>query len=203
VTMEDYVADVASVTQQIAAAGGSHPIMAGWSMGGLIAMMYAAAHEDTPGLLLFSPSPPLEVAGRAPPEEVRQTPSAPFGPELYGVFPDDPNASREALYDLSEEEARRVLVNSAGAQESGLARRQRKRGISVPAGSIRAPSLVVYGEEDRHFPPDLNRRLAIYLAGESLSVPRSGHWGIVCSERAVAATAPGVDAWLRANIQED
>ncbi len=197
VTMEDYVWDVESVTRQIAAAQGRHPVVGGWSMGGLIAMMYAAAHPETPALLLFSPSPPLEVAGRAPIEEIRKTPSAPIGPEQYGIYPDDPEASRPALLDLSEEEARRVLANSAGALESGMARRQRKRGISVPPGSIRCPALVVYGEEDRQFSPAENRRLALYLAGESVSIVGAGHWGIVCGERAVAEAAPKVDGWLR------
>ena len=201
VTMEDYLSDVTSVAQQIAAQG-RHPVMAGWSMGGLIAMMYAAEHQDAPALLLFSPSPPLEVAGRASAEEVRKTPAAPFGPELYGLFPGDPPASREALHDLSEAEALRVLAGSAGAQESGLARRQRRRGISVPDGAVRAPSLVVYGEDDRQFPPEVNRRLAIYLGGETLAVPHAGHWGIVCSEKAVAAAAVGVDGWLRRNLAE-
>src|SRR3990170_2727197 len=65
VTLEDYVADVESVTRQIAAAQGGHPVIGGWGMGGLIAMIYAAGHQETPALLLFSPAPLLEVAGRA------------------------------------------------------------------------------------------------------------------------------------------
>jgi len=200
VTMEDYVADLASVTRQIAAAEGRHPVVGGWSMGGLVALMYAAGHQDTPALLLLSPSPPLQVAGRASPEEVRSTPAAAFGTELYGVYPDDLEASRRVLADLTEEEAAMVLANSRGAAESGVARRQRKRGISVAPGAVRCPALVVFGDEDRRFAPDINRRTALYLGGETLCVPGAGHWGIVCGDRFVAEAAPKVDTWLRQGL---
>lgn len=201
VTMEDYLADLTSVAAQVTAAEGRHPVIGGWSMGGLVAMMYAAAHQQTPALLLFSPSPPLQVAGRASPEEIRSTPSGPYGPELYGIIPEDPQASRAALHDLSDAEAAVVLQQSAGAQDSGLARRQRRRGISIAPGSIRCPALVLYGEEDRQFPPEVNRRLALYLGADTVAVPGAGHWGIVYHEAAVTATAPALDRWLRAHIQ--
>lgn len=202
VTMEDYAADVESVASQIAAAQGRHPVVAGWSMGGLVAMMYAANHAETPALLLFSPSPPEEVAGRGTPDEVRRTPSAPIGPETYGLYPDDFERSRRALFDLTDDEAASVLANSAGALESGFARRQRRRGVRVPPGSIRCPALVVYGEAERAFPPEQNRRVALYLAGESVGVPDAGHWGIVYGDRAVSETAPKIDAWLRRVLGE-
>ena len=78
-----------------------------------------------------------------------------------------------------------------------MARRQRKRGVSVPPGSIRCPTLVVYGEADKQFPTDECRRLALYLAADSLAVPGAGHWGVVYGERFVAEAAPKVDTWLR------
>jgi pimeloyl-ACP methyl ester carboxylesterase len=198
--MEDYLADVESVARQVEAAEGQHPVLAGWSMGGLLAMMCAAGNPGVPGLILFSPSPPEEVAGRGAPDLVRQTPSEPIGPETYGVYPDDLDASRPVLFDLTDAEAESVLANSAGALESGLARRQRRRGIRVPPGAVRCPALVVYGEEETAFPPAQNRRLALYLAGESLAVPGAGHWGIVYSRDRIIATAPEIDAWLRRNL---
>jgi pimeloyl-ACP methyl ester carboxylesterase len=197
ITMEDYVTDIASVTGQIAAIQGRHPIVGGWAMGGLVAMMHAAAEPDVPALLLFSPSPPLEVAGRGDPEIVRQTPSGVFGPEVYGLYVDDIEASRPTLHDLTDEEARAVLEGVRGAEESGMARRQRRRGVSLAPGASGTPSLVVFGEADNHFAPELNRSLAIYLGGDALAVPRAGHWGIIRGERFVAETAPRIDAWLR------
>jgi pimeloyl-ACP methyl ester carboxylesterase len=201
VTMDDYVADVESVTQQMRARLGVEPVLAGWSMGGLIAMMYAARHEETPALVLLAPSPPLQVQGRADPEEVRKTPSTPFGPEFYGVYPDDAARSRAgALFDLTDDESTTVLQKSIGALESGFARRQRKRGIDVPAGAIKCPTLVLYGERDGHFPPDLNRRISLFLAADSIAVPDAGHWGLVYSERVVEETVPKVDRWLRGTV---
>jgi pimeloyl-ACP methyl ester carboxylesterase len=201
VTMEDYVADVESVTAQMQARLGAHPVLFGWSMGGLVALMYASKHKQTPGLVLLAPSPPLQVQGRADPDEVRRTPSTPFGPELYGIFPDDPERTHAgATFDLTAEEEAVVLEKSRGALESGFARRQRKRGINVPAGSVRCPALLLYGERDSHFPPDLNRRTALFLAADSIVVPGAGHWGLVYSEAAVRQAAPKVDAWLRRHV---
>src|SRR5205823_6360165 len=65
VTMEDYLGDIESVTPQIEASLGQHPVIVGWSMGGLVAMMYAARHPQTPALVLLEPSPPEQVQGKA------------------------------------------------------------------------------------------------------------------------------------------
>jgi pimeloyl-ACP methyl ester carboxylesterase len=199
-TMEDYVADLDSVCGQIEAARGAHPIVGGWSMGGLVAMMYAAQHPQTPGLLLFSPSQPLEVAGKASIEVQRRHPEPVLGPGAFGVYPEDADASREALFDLTDEELSRFLERTAGAQESGLAYRQRLRGISIPEVSIACPSLVVYGQLESGATPTQNQALAGHIKGESLCVPGAGHWGIVYSDALVATTAPLVDAWLCENF---
>src|SRR4029078_11978638 len=147
VTMEVYVNDLESVCGQIAAAQGKHPVVGGGSRVGLVAMMYAAMSDDVPGLLLFAPSPPLEVQGRTPAGELRMYAVTPFGPEVYGVHVDDAEKSRAVMPDLTVEEIARVLERSAGASESGLARRQRKAGISVP--SVAAPWMLIYGDEDK------------------------------------------------------
>ncbi len=196
-TMEDYVADVESVTRQIAAQQNNHPVLIGWGMGGLLAMMYAATHGETPALVLIAPSPPLEVAGRAPGDEVRQTPSGPYGPDLYGIFPENIEKSRAALFDLNEEQAGLVLAGSYGAQESGFARRQRKRGIAVPADSINCASMVIYGEQDGAIPPAYSEEVAAYLGSTALAVPDLGHWGILYNEEAVAGIALRLDSWLK------
>src|SRR6185503_2993218 len=199
VTMEVYVNDLESVCGQIAAVQGKHPVVGGWSMGGLVAMMYAAKTEDVPGLLLFAPSPPLEVQGRTLAGELRSYAVTPFGPEVYGIYVDNAEASRAAMPDLTDEEIARVLERSAGASESGLARRQRKSGISVP--SVTAPSFIVYGDQDAAIEPADSRKLAAHLGGDSMMVPGAGHWGIVYSERIVAMLAPAVDNWLRRTLE--
>ena len=197
VTMEDYVADVESVTPQIEARLGRCPVIIGWSMGGLVAMMYAARHPATPALVLLEPSPPEQVQGRGTAAELSKLPIAAIGPEAYGLYPRDRERSRAALAGLNDAELSAVLAYSAGAQESGLARRQRKAGIIVGAGAIRCPVLVVYGEAGDHFTPEMSRRLALFLGAETRSVADAGHWALVYSQHLVNETAPGLDEWLR------
>lgn len=201
-TMDDYVADVESVTSQVAARLGAHPVIAGWSMGGLVAMMYASRHPETPALALFAPSPPEEVAGKGDPEKIRATPRTAYGPDLYGIYPDDIERSRPALFDLSDAEAVRVLESSVGALESGFARRQRIRGLSVPADSILCPSLVVHGALDKSISPESSRGVAYHLKSEIIEVAEAGHWGPVYHEETVADLAVRLDAWLRQCFSE-
>lgn len=197
VSMEDYASDIESVAGQIAEHYGANPVIGGWSMGGLLAMMHTAKHPETPALLLFAPSPPSEGA---PVSEQRAVPLAPIGPEAFGIYPEDPERSRPAIFDLNETERAEVLAHSAGALESGLAFRQRLRGIDIPEGSIGCPSLLIWGECEslagRHL------QTAELLQSTALSVPNAGHWGIVASRHVVADLAPAVDDWLRGVLQE-
>jgi pimeloyl-ACP methyl ester carboxylesterase len=197
VTMEDYVSDVESVTPQLEARLGRQPVLIGWSMGGLVAMMYAAKHRATPALVILEPSPPEQVQGRGTAADLSKMPIAAIGPEAYGLYPQDRERSRAALAGLNDAEAAAILEHSAGAEESGLARRQRKAGISIAAGAIHCPVLLIFGERGDPSAPEVNRRLALFLAAETIAVPAAGHWGLVFSERLVDQTAPDLDAWLR------
>lgn len=198
VTMEDYLGDLESVTGQIEAARGAHPIVCGWSMGGMLAMMYATKHNATPALILLEPSPPVEISGRVAPEVVRKFSGDVLGPEAFGVFPDNRELSRLMLFDLTDAEIDSFLNRSAGVEESGLAFRQNLRGMSIAQGVIGCPVLVLFGETaERAAIGRQNRELASHLDGECLALPDAGHWGIVYSDRLVAETAPQVDAWLR------
>ena len=197
VTMEDYVSDVESVMPQIEARFGLPPALLGWSMGGLVAMMCAAKHQEIPALVLLEPSPPEQVQGRATAAELRNIPITPIGPEDYGLYPDDPSASHPALYGLTEAEAAAALEHSRGAQESGLARRQRKSGVSIAAGVIRCPVLVMYGKHGDQFPDEMSRKTALFLGAQATSLGDVSHWGLVYSEEVVKKAAPNVSEWLR------
>jgi pimeloyl-ACP methyl ester carboxylesterase len=197
VTMESYVEDVESVTAQIGQLQGRHPVVVGWSMGGLVALMYATKHPETPALVLLSPSQPLEVSGPATAEERRRTSAGAYGPEVYGLHPGDFEASGNALRDLTDTEASRVLESVDGALESGVARHQRLRGISVPAAAISMPVHVIYGEQDRERTPEQNQALAAYYGARTLALPDIGHWGVVYHESAVIEAAMHLSSWLR------
>ena len=114
-TMEDYVERV------VIAAGGIHdrPVLVGWSMGGLVAMM-AAPRLRASRLVLIEPSPPIEIVGAHP--EVEIPASGSYGAEVYG-----------GLSGLLER------------PESAVARAQRQRGISIPELPFR--TLVVSGDD--------------------------------------------------------
>jgi pimeloyl-ACP methyl ester carboxylesterase len=201
VTMEDYFADLESVAGQIASAKGAHPIVGGWGMGGLLALMYAAAHAETPALLLFSPDQPLEVAGKPTMDELRRYPDPVLKADAFGINTEDPVRTSAAL-GLTRAEALRVIEQSTDATESGRAHRQRLRGISVPEGAVACPSLLLYGETESEAARDDHRTLAALIGGAALVVPSASHWGVVFSETAVQRAAPGVDAWLRANLKD-
>jgi pimeloyl-ACP methyl ester carboxylesterase len=194
VTMEDYVADVASVTTQIEAAQGIHPVLGGWSMGGMIAMMYASQHAETSALLLFDPMLPLEAGGKADIETVRRFSGARLTPATFGIDASDPQRTREVLFDLAEDEVQSYLANCAAEEESGIAFRQTLRGISIPAGAIRCPSLIVYGAEAGSV--EAKHRLAEHLDGGAMSIAGAGHWGVVYGEAFVRQAAPAIDLWL-------
>lgn len=202
VTMDDYVGDVESVASQVATAKGTHPVLVGWSMGGLVSMMYASRHPETPALVLLEPSAPLEVTGRADPEAVRSTPAGAFGPEVYGVYPGDAERSRPAMPELTAGEIEAVLTNSAGALESGFARRQRQRGISITQGSIVSPAMVIYGEGQASAGPERKLRLALYLGADTIALPEASHWGLVYHEAAVKEIAPRLSHWLTRTLGE-
>jgi hypothetical protein len=126
-----------------------------WSMGGLAALI---ARDSADHLVLLEPSPPGEVQGFAPGLALAY---GAFDPErVYGPFP----------------------AGIRARPESELARRERKRGISVPA--VDCAALVVYGDwEDR------GRAIAERYGVEALHLPGKTHWDLVLDDGAVAAIA--------------
>jgi pimeloyl-ACP methyl ester carboxylesterase len=194
VTMDDYVADVETVARQFA----RPPVIMGWSMGGLIAQMYAARNPETPAAVLLAPSPPAAVHRSDLNEAKLAAIPDLFGPEHYGIKMGHPTGGL-VLRELGREWAARVMPEMS--MESGTARRQRGRGVDIPADAIRCPVLVLYGEKDKQFPPALVEKLAAYYRADLLKAEgRTGHWGIAAGD-AVDVLAPKVDAWLRERVR--
>jgi pimeloyl-ACP methyl ester carboxylesterase len=182
-TMHDYAADVRSLVIQLA----QKPVIMGWSMGGLVAMMVAATSHAA-ACVALAPSLParqvnVSVVLRA----------GEFGAEEYGITSHDP-AEQSEMPDLDREE-RTVALASLG-RESRWARDQRKAGIVIE--SLPCPLLIVTGSADNQWPDE--RYDGLWLAADRLKVEGASHWGLVLNRRALATVIPAVLRWLDAAI---
>jgi pimeloyl-ACP methyl ester carboxylesterase len=185
VSMADYVADVRAVVETLP----RPPVLVGWSMGGLIALMYGAV-APTLGVVTLAPSTPgplLEAPAAAPP--------APglYGPEVYGIT-STISPSQPTMPDLDEEEVG-VALASLG-QESAFARQERRRGVWFHPRGVTDSILVAAGERDESFPPRACRRVARFLGAEYVELAGASHWGLVLNRRALDAAWPAITAWL-------
>jgi pimeloyl-ACP methyl ester carboxylesterase len=185
VSMADYVADL----QAVVAALPAPPVLVGWSMGGLVALMYAAV-APTLGVLALGPSTPgplLEAPASAPP-----APGV-FGPEAYGITAVT-SPMQPTMPDLDPEEIG-VALASLG-RESAFARQERRRGVWFAPRGVTGSILVAAGERDESFPPRACRRVARFLGADYVELPGASHWGLVLNRRALDAAWPAITAWL-------
>jgi pimeloyl-ACP methyl ester carboxylesterase len=178
--MRDYVDDVSSLMSQL----GPEPVLMGWSMGGLVAMM--AASEGAPAACVaLAPSVPSRERDAAAPLR-----PGVFGAEFYGITGDDPD-NQPAMPDLDREE--RMIALSSLGPESQLARDDRKAGIVIE--SMPCPLLIVTGTNDRLWPRATYDDLR--LPAQHLEIEGASHWGLVLSRRALASEVPAVTGWLK------
>jgi len=178
-SMRDYAEDVCSVAAQLS----ERPVVIGWSMGGLVAMMAASTGEFA-ACVGLAPSVPARAVDTTLPLREGE-----FGPEEYGITSLDP-ADQPEMPDLDREE-REVALASVGS-ESRYARDERKRGIVIE--SLPCPLLIVTGTADRQWPRE--RYDDLPLEADYAAVDGASHWGLVLSRRALAAMLPDVLGWL-------
>jgi pimeloyl-ACP methyl ester carboxylesterase len=178
-SMHDYLADL----RQLAAQLSERPVVIGWSMGGLVAIMAAGAGLAR-ACVGLAPSTPARTIDEAVALRVGE-----FGPEEYGITSADPD-QQPAMPDLDHEE-RRIALASLG-QESRYARDERKRGIAVP--SLSCSLLIVTGTDDLQWPRAAYTGL--HLPADHLVAKGASHWGLVLNRRALSTTIPAVLAWL-------
>lgn len=183
VRMDAYVEDVAALIGQLA----QRPVLIGWSMGGLVAMI-AAARGLAGACVGLAPSAPARSADPA----AWLRPGV-FGPEEYGITSRDP-ADQPMMPDLDLEE-RAVALASLG-RESRWARDERARGIVVE--SLPCPLLVVTGTEDRQWPRE--RYADLHLPVDYVEADGASHWGLVLNRRVLGTLAPIVVAWLERHV---
>ncbi len=187
VVMSDYVEDVSGAVRDLS----TPPVVVGWSMGGLVALMYGVTFP-TAGVIALGPSMPGQLL-----ESPSREPLVPgvFGPEVYGIT-DRAALAQPTMPDLDPEETR-IALASVGL-ESSMARQDRRRGIPLDPDAMSGPALIVAGERDTIMPPSACRRLADFLNGSLLEFSGASHWGLVLSRRALDAHLPEVFQWLEA-----
>ena len=177
--MTDYAADVVAVARSLP----RPPVLVGWSMGGLVAMMAATAARAV-ACVGLAPSTPR--AARDPAVTLR---TGTFGADTYGITSDDP-ANQPAMHDLDLEERRIALASLS--RESLLARDERQAGIVIDR--LPCPLLIVTGTADTSWPRE--RYAELTLPAEHLSVAGASHWGLVLSRRALRTVVADVVRWL-------
>jgi pimeloyl-ACP methyl ester carboxylesterase len=178
-SMHDYAADVRALALQFK----RPPVIIGWSMGGLVAMM-SAADGVASACVALAPSTPAHH--RDPNMTLR---TGEFGPEEYDIRDRNPDHQR-AMPDLDRNE-RVIALNSLG-KESRLARDERQAGIVIE--SITCPCLIVTGTADTQWPRERYHHL--WLKADYLSVEGPSHWGLVLNRRALKTMIPAVLRWL-------
>jgi pimeloyl-ACP methyl ester carboxylesterase len=181
--MADYADDVVALASTLR----QPPILLGWSMGGLVAMMAAAACRAR-ACVGLAPSAPTRTCDASIPLR-----AGVFGAEEYGIVDRDPDR-QPAMLDLDRDE-RLIALESLGV-ESRLARDERKAGIVL--GDARCPVLIVTGTADTQWPRQ--RYDDLPFRADRLEIVGASHWGLVLNRRLLPEMGSAVSGWLETNV---
>ena len=170
-TMQDYVEDVRQVIE-----GNSlkDPVVVGHSMGGLVALMYGSqfgAHA----VVAIDPSPTKEISG----SKEKKYPDV-YSPMDAGM-PTDVMQIIKALPDMEQEML--MKMKDMLGMESGVARSERKAGISIKKDSLAMPVLFVGSENGESVPFGIGinttKKIADYYNKEVIEIKGATHPGIL------------------------
>lgn len=190
VSMRDYADDIGVAVRQL----GRPPVVIGWGIGALAAMLYAE-RADVLGLVLLAPSPPAAALPRRPSaHELKDVP--PMYDARWWGWIDTPERVREMMPDLNDEELEKVQEMLDGARESGSARRERMLGVALDSSRIRADALVIGAGRDDVVHPTEARRTADLLGAAYEYIPSASHFGLVMGSDTWPQVAGAVLGWL-------
>jgi pimeloyl-ACP methyl ester carboxylesterase len=189
--MSDYAADVAVAARHL----GRPPVLVGWGIGALAAMLHAQ-RAPALGMVLLAPSPPAGALPRRPTEhELRAVPAV-YDAKWWG-WTGPLEQLRERMPDLDDDEIRRVTELMSGARESGLARRERMEGVEIDSARLRElPGLVIGAGVDEIIHPNETRRTADLIGASYEYFPSASHFGLVLGARSWPQVAQSVHGWL-------
>jgi pimeloyl-ACP methyl ester carboxylesterase len=190
VSMRDYADDIGIAIRHL----GRPPVLIGWGIGALAAMVHAQ-RSNVLGLVLLAPSPPAAALPRLPNElELKAVPGV-YDAKWWGWI-QPPERLREMMPDMTDGEIEKVQEMLAGARESGSARRERMLGVQVETATIDAPSLVIGAGLDDVIHPAEARRTADLLGATYEYFPSASHFGLVMGSETWPQVAGSVLGWL-------
>jgi pimeloyl-ACP methyl ester carboxylesterase len=190
VKMRDYADDIGIAVRQL----GRPPVLIGWGIGALAAMLYSE-REHPLGLVLLAPSPPAAALPRRPSDlELKAVPAV-YDARWWGWI-QPPDRLREMMPDMTDDEIEKVQEMVDGARESGSARRERMLGVEVDAAAIDVPALVIGAGLDDVIHPSEARRTADLLGATYEYFPSASHFGLVMGSDTWPQVAGSVLGWL-------
>jgi pimeloyl-ACP methyl ester carboxylesterase len=189
-SMHDYADDIGIAVRQL----GRPPVVIGWGIGALTALLYAEQHPVL-GLVLLAPSPPAAALPRRPlAHELRLVPDV-YDARWWGwIAPME--RLRNWMPDMSEDDLSKMQELLEGALESGSARRERMLGVEVDTTRIGAPTLVIGAGLDDVVHPTEARRTADLLRATYEYFPAASHFGLVMGSESWPEVAGSVLGWL-------
>ncbi len=173
-----------SIADLIAAFGVGRAHVLGHSMGGAVALTLAAHHAELVNRLVLvdclSYPFPLSFKARIPLMPViggivfKQL----YGRAMFRSYFRDDVFSKDAQIDMARIDGFYDKFNGPAARESAFSVMHGildTRPVVARIGRVRAPTLVVWGRDDKLFPLSNGQRLAREITGASLEVLETGH----------------------------
>jgi non-heme chloroperoxidase len=189
-SMADYAIDIGVAVRQL----GRPPVLIGWGIGALAAMMYASRHPVL-GLVLLAPSPSAAALPRRPSEHELKSVPAVYDATWWG-WSAPLDELRDSMPDMSDADIEKMQEMLSGARESGSARKERMLGVEVDTSRIDVPCLVIGAGLDDTVHPAEASRTADLLGATYEYFPGASHFGLVMGERTWPEVAGSVHGWL-------
>lgn len=187
-TMQNYTNDVAAVVEHFNLV---NPVVVGHSMGGLVSLMFASQHPVS-AVVSMDGSPSVEVTKttiemKYPDEYSAVDAGMPI--ESVDVAKAFPDIEKEMLMKMKE-----ML-----GMESGVARTERKRGVSVPKEKLSGPAMFVGAENGTSVPFGIGiekaRAQAEVYESPVVEIKGASHPGLLIGKHWMETTK-GIQKWL-------
>jgi pimeloyl-ACP methyl ester carboxylesterase len=177
------------------------PALCGLSLGGFVAMQYAAEHPAAVSAVVLADTCPHPIPQDT--EMADTIPATADGPQALGAWWDERHPVTAAT-DLTAHRGRRerFLRNDADGLARAIAACAGRHAVTDRLPMITSPTLVVCGENDAFFPPSLHADLAGAIPGAELAViAGAGH--ISCTDRPGEFNGAVTDFLTRTLTQTD